>query len=105
MERHSTGFAWRLKPSCAHPTSGAEPWTSATGPSPNASRHLHLETLETRNSDGLDFHEVAVWSIRAALEAAFEAGRQGRASVPPQRRGKGGKVIALAIKSNSKSTT
>ena len=36
---------------------------------------LGIETLETRRSDELDFHEVAVWSIRAALEAAYEAGR------------------------------
>ena len=40
-----------------------------------ATRHFRLETLETRNSDGLDFHDVAVWSIRAALEAAFAAGQ------------------------------
>ncbi len=36
---------------------------------------LGIEALETRRSDELDFHEVAVWSIRAALEAAYEAGR------------------------------
>jgi hypothetical protein len=35
----------------------------------------NIETLETRNSDGLDFHDVAVWAIRDALEAAFAAGR------------------------------
>lgn len=35
-----------------------------------------LETLETRNSDGLDFHETAVWSLKAALLAAYEAGLQ-----------------------------
>ena len=40
-----------------------------------AERHLFLDTLETRNSDSLDFHEHAVWAIRSALEAAFEAGR------------------------------
>ena len=40
-----------------------------------AAKHFHLQTLETRNSDGLDFHDVAVWSIRAALEAAFAAGQ------------------------------
>lgn len=33
-----------------------------------------VETLETRNSDDLDFHDVAVWSIKAALEDAFIAG-------------------------------
>ena len=40
-----------------------------------ARRHLGLQTLAARNSDSLDFHEVAVWSLRAALEAAFELGR------------------------------
>ena len=37
---------------------------------------LGLETLDTRNSDRLDFHDVAVWNIKAALQAAFEAGKQ-----------------------------
>lgn len=42
-----------------------------------AAKHFHgIETLETRNRDRLDFHDVAVWSIRAALEEAFEAGRR-----------------------------
>jgi hypothetical protein len=42
-----------------------------------AAKHFHsIETLETRNSDRLDFHDVAVWAIRAALEEAFEAGRR-----------------------------
>ena len=41
-----------------------------------AAKHFHsIDTLETRNNDGLDFHEVAVWSIRAALEAVFAAGQ------------------------------
>ena len=40
-----------------------------------ATKHFHtIETLETRNSDRLDFHDVAVWAIRAALEAAYAAG-------------------------------
>lgn len=39
-----------------------------------ARRLLHIETLDTRNADALDFHELAVWSIREALAAAFEAG-------------------------------
>ena len=41
-----------------------------------AERHLCLGTLETRNADSLDFNEHAVWAIRSALEAAFEAGRR-----------------------------
>lgn len=39
-----------------------------------AQKHLSIETLETRNSDRLDFHDVAVWNVREALEAAFKAG-------------------------------
>lgn len=40
---------------------------------------LGIETLETRKSDSLDFHDVAVWCLREALEAAFNAGvEQGR---------------------------
>ena len=39
-----------------------------------ATKHFFIETLETRNSDRLDFHDVAVWAIRAALEAACAAG-------------------------------
>lgn len=39
-----------------------------------AKEHLAMETLETQNSDSLDFKEVAVWSVKDALIAAFEAG-------------------------------
>jgi hypothetical protein len=35
---------------------------------------LHIDTLEIRKSDSLDFHDVAVWSVKAALEAAYRAG-------------------------------
>lgn len=40
-----------------------------------AARILGVETLATQNSDALDFHELAVWNIQRALEAAYEAGR------------------------------
>lgn len=39
-----------------------------------AKQHLHLDTLEERKSDELDFQEQAVWNIKAALEAAYAAG-------------------------------
>jgi len=39
-----------------------------------AKKHLSFETLETRNSDSLDFHDVAVWSLKEALQEAYEAG-------------------------------
>ena len=43
-----------------------------------AQQHLGIETLVERKSDSLDFHDVAVWSVKDALEAAFEAGRKAR---------------------------
>jgi len=43
---------------------------------------LGLETLEARRMDGLDFHDLAVWSIKDALERAYEAGRT---AAPPTR--------------------
>jgi len=52
-----------------------------------AREYLGVETLETRRSDSLDFHEVSVWSLEAALAAAFEAGRQA-ASAGPRVKGK-----------------
>jgi hypothetical protein len=39
-----------------------------------AKEHLSIETLETMNSDRCDFHDVAVWSIKSALAAAYAAG-------------------------------
>lgn len=40
-----------------------------------ARRRFGVGTLETRGSDALDFHSVAVWSISDALREAYEAGR------------------------------
>ena len=41
-----------------------------------ARQHIsNIETLETRRSDSLDFHDVAVWELRSALEAAYRAGQ------------------------------
>lgn len=42
-----------------------------------ATQILNLETLDTRKSDRLDFHELAVWQIKKALEAAYAAGCAG----------------------------
>jgi hypothetical protein len=39
---------------------------------------LGIETLETRDSDSLDFHGVSVWSLREALQAAYELGRNSK---------------------------
>lgn len=43
-----------------------------------AQQHLNIETLVARNSDSHDFHEVSIWSVKDALEAAYEAGRKAR---------------------------
>ena len=39
-----------------------------------AFRNLGLETLEERKSDALDFHDHPVWSIRDALDEAYQLG-------------------------------
>ena len=39
-----------------------------------AQEHLFIETLETRNHDRLDFHDVSVWGVKSALMAASQAG-------------------------------
>ncbi|QIK36768.1 hypothetical protein GWK36_00745 [Caldichromatium japonicum] len=39
-----------------------------------AQEHLFIETLETRNSDRLDFHDTSVWCVKSALMAAYQAG-------------------------------
>jgi len=41
---------------------------------------LDLETLDTRKSDSLDFHDLAVWQIKRALERAWELGRNSAAT-------------------------
>lgn len=40
-----------------------------------AKEELFIETLETRMSDRLDFHDVSVWGVKKALELAFELGK------------------------------
>ena len=39
-----------------------------------AKKYLGLTTLDQRRSNRLDFHDLTVWQIREALEAAFAAG-------------------------------
>jgi len=36
---------------------------------------LRIPTLRTRNSDNLDFHDLSVWQILAALQRAYAEGR------------------------------
>ncbi|MCP3104540.1 hypothetical protein LZ198_37325 [Myxococcus sp. K15C18031901] len=39
-----------------------------------ARRHTSFETLETRFG-GIDFKEVSVWGLKAALEEAYQLGK------------------------------
>jgi hypothetical protein len=50
-----------------------------------AQQHLSakIETLETRNSDSLDFYEVSAWGIKAALVAAYAAGWEAKTNEQP----------------------
>ncbi len=41
-----------------------------------ANRLLQIPTLQTRNSDALDFHRVPVWQLLAALRLAYRMGRK-----------------------------
>lgn len=46
--------------------------------------YLGIPTLETRRSDSLDFHDVAVWQLKAALQAAYDARvKTGPLPMPP----------------------
>jgi hypothetical protein len=39
-----------------------------------AKQYLDVDTLESRGSDALDFYDLGVGRLRAALEAAYWAG-------------------------------
>ena len=43
-----------------------------------ARRTMDIPTLEARNSDRLDFHEVSVWELLNALRLAYRAGQSAR---------------------------
>lgn len=40
-----------------------------------AKKRMNIETLETRNSDSLDFHDISVWSLKDALQEAYNSGK------------------------------
>lgn len=55
-------------------TTGAPDYTGKNVIDVIAQKKLGIATLETQNSDRLDFHELSVASIKDALETAFKAG-------------------------------
>lgn len=46
-----------------------------------ARKHLAIPTLEIRRSDSLDFYQVSVWVVEAALNAAYQAGRRSAGTI------------------------
>jgi hypothetical protein len=41
-----------------------------------AQKYLDIDTLETQNSDSLDFHDLSVANLKEALEEAYLAGKR-----------------------------
>lgn len=41
-----------------------------------AQNRIGAETLETRNSDNLDFYDISIWALKEMLEQAYEEGRK-----------------------------
>jgi hypothetical protein len=59
---------------------------------------LGVEKLKTRDSDSLDFHELAVWQIKDALEDAMRLGGRRRAEQSIEGRTESlGYVVAVAM--------
>jgi hypothetical protein len=53
-----------------------------------ALEHLLIETLETQHRDRLDFHDVSVWAVKSALEAAYAAGIEAAKNTSTTSKGK-----------------
>jgi hypothetical protein len=53
-----------------------------------ALKHFFIETLETQHSDRLDFHDVSVWAVKSALEAAYAAGIEAAKNTSTTSKGK-----------------
>lgn len=53
-----------------------------------ALEHLFIETLETQHRDRLDFHDVSVWAVKSALEAAYAAGIEAAKNTSTTSKGK-----------------
>lgn len=59
-----------------------------------AKQHLLVDSLVEQGRDSLDFKDLHVAGIRAALEAAYLAGQQSRASKPIPAGAKAGTALA-----------
>jgi len=41
-----------------------------------ARKVLNIKSLQSQGSDESDFHDIAVWKIKEALEEAYKAGKR-----------------------------
>jgi hypothetical protein len=62
-----------------------------------AREHLCIDTLETRNLDSLDFHDVSVQGVKDALLAAYQSGQRA-ASAPPAEAATGLPIVLLTVR-------
>lgn len=62
-----------------------------------AREHLGIETLRTRHSDSLDFHDVSVRGVKDALLAAYQAGLRA-ASAPPANAVEALPIVAVTVR-------
>jgi hypothetical protein len=53
-----------------------------------AQKHMDIETLETQHRDRYDFHDVSVWAVKSALEAAYAAGIEAAKNTSTTSKGK-----------------
>jgi hypothetical protein len=58
---------------------------------------LQFETLDTRLSDSLDFHEVSVWRVRRALEEAYVLGLRAARDENLTGTRREGRVVPVAV--------
>jgi hypothetical protein len=63
-----------------------------------ACEHLGIDTLDTRQRDSLDFHDVSVFGVKAALIAAYQAGERA-AAAPPARPASDLPIVIVTVRS------
>lgn len=51
-----------------------------------ANKHFNISNLSTRGNDSLDFHDVSIGSIKAALEEAYSEGYKDGYNQAPKKR-------------------
>jgi len=80
LEIQALGFEINLKAPALPASIGRGTKVAAIRPAPpidvleEVAKRAGFPTLQTRNSDSLDFREVSVWTMREVVMEAFQAG-------------------------------